>query len=161
MIKERMKMFKMVPTNDVTVEITPSRPWIVEFTADQAYRQSHDIADQIRRHVDGFENVCVNQKYAYIDHNGMEHETLYDALEYWFDEDGALEKYEVRYERPNDNAVGIRRAFSSFKEVVEEAWNNPNEFEILSGPKLTAPQYTFLTKVLDVALNHQMGVKED
>lgn len=154
-------MIKIVPTNSVTVEVTPSDPWFGQLTADQAYRNGQNIADQIRRHVDGYQNIYVDQKSAYVDEEGREFESLYDALEYWFDEDGALETYEYRYERPSDNGVGTRGRTTSFKELITSAWNNPNNFSILSGPPLNEAQDKFFRKVIDAALDRQMAVKED
>jgi hypothetical protein len=144
-------MFKLVPTNQVLVEVSIKQPYLYDLDPETARRKGCVMEDQIHRHVDDWEDTSVKQKYVYRDSNGVEHETLYDALEYWFDEDGALEGYEIRYERPQDNGVGSRTKLSSFKEVIEEAWNNPNKFEIVSGPKLTAAQYKFLNKVLGAA----------
>ncbi|GIP10435.1 hypothetical protein J1TS5_26050 [Paenibacillus macerans] len=148
-------MFKMVPTNQVTVEVTPSVPWLGQLTADQAYRDGQNIADQIRRHVDGYQNIYVDQKFAYVDSDGIEFETLYEALEYRFDAEGALETFEIRYERPSDNGVGSRQKTRSFQEVIEEAWKNPHKFEVVSGPKLTEAQEKFLKKVLEESLVHK------
>lgn len=148
-------MFKKVPTNQVHVEALIKQPYLYDLEPEQAYRRGREIEDQIRRHVDDWEDTNVIQKYTYRDTHGQEHETLYDALEYWFDEDGALETYEIRYERPNDIGAGTRRRFWSFKELIEEAWVNPWKFEIVSGPKLTTAQYKFLKNVLEESLVHK------
>lgn len=142
-------MFKRVPTNQVHVEVLIKQPYLYELEPEQAYRRGREIEDQIRRHVDDWEDTNVIQKYTYRDSHGQEHETLYDALEYWFDEDGALETFEIRYERPSDNGVGSRQKTRSFQEVIEEAWKNPHKFEVVSGPKLTEAQEKFLKKVLE------------
>lgn len=154
-------MFKFVPSADVHVEVSVERPWFSEMTPDQARRKAEDIQNGIRRHIDGISGVHVIQKYVYVDQNGWEHESLYDALEGWFDEDGALEKYEFVYERPSDNGIGTRSRTDSFKELIEEAWKNPWKFELVNGPKLTPAQQKFLTKVIDAALDQKMGIKED
>lgn len=142
-------MFKMVPTNDVHVEVSIQKPWFGDLTPDQARRKAEEIGISIRRHVDEIDGVHAIQKYAYVDPNGIEYETLYDALENWFDEDGAIETFGIRYERPSDNGVGSSGRVRSFQEVIEEAWKNPHKFEVVSGPKLTEAQEKFLKKVLE------------
>lgn len=154
-------MFERVPTNEVRVEVTVKRPWLFDIDADHAYRKGRAIKEQIERHVDDVDDVTVIQEFTYRDSFGIEHESLYDVLEYLFDEDGALEKYEFTYERPSDNGIGTRSRTDSFKELIEEAWKNPWKFELVSGPKLTTEQEKFLARVVDAAMDQQMRIKED
>ncbi|MNW44133.1 hypothetical protein D3C74_213550 [compost metagenome] len=152
-------MFKLVPTNDCHVEVYIQGPWFGELTADQANRMAHDISDQIRRHVDDIDGVTVVQKRVYRDSDGVDFESLYDALEYRFDEYGALEKLMIRYERPNDKGIGTRVSGLNFEQMIEIAWNNPWKFEVVDGPELTEAQERFLHNVLDASLEQKL-VKE-
>jgi hypothetical protein len=142
-----------VATNDVVVEVTPTRSRNFGFirtngeeqSPEAEYNKAVDLERQIKRHVDGYEAVDIVQKRIFKDEHGDTHNTLFELL-YNNLSDSTIE-YTYRYERPSDNGIGTRGTTYKFDELVEIAFKNPNKFQIISG-ELTDTQINFLSKVV-------------
>lgn len=152
---------KVVPTNNVTIEVTPRRAGnfgIVRFsgherTPEAEYRLAKEIENNIKRHVDDIEYTQINQVRLYQDEYGDEYETLYDLLEDHFNE--FRTKYVYRYERPSDNGVVTQGYTYDFRFLIETAFNNPHNFQVLEG-ELTEHELQFLNKVLVAAVESKV-----
>src|SRR5690625_5007696 len=99
-------MIKKVETNECQVIVEP-RYIGIESIPGETFRNCANIQKDIERHVDDVESIYIKQKYVYETKGGSQHDTLYDALEYLFDEiGGCLPVYRYRYERPEDKGTG-------------------------------------------------------
>ena len=143
--------FTMVPTADVTVEVTASKGWFETLTPKGEYRKCDEIRTGIQRHVDGVGSAYVKQQYAWHNEEHGTFESLYEALDTVLD--GPTIGYKYRYERPSDNGVGTSGTVDSFKELIETAYRDPHKFELVRAvPELTTEQQEFLQRVLEAAV---------
>lgn len=145
-------MLHKIATNDCKVEVTVEKRWIGERSAREEYRKCEIMVDEIKRHVDDVGHVFIEQKYVWTDDRGYEWDSLYEALEELYDEEGVRETYTLRYERPSDDGIGTRSTVNSFEKLIEAAWQTPWNFEYITGPVLTASQRIFLSRVIDESL---------
>lgn len=154
-------MYKMIPTNEVIVEVYPEQysGWFnrEEKSADRMYQDAKEIESNIKRHVDGVDSIHIIQKHKYQDkETGNTYDSLYEMLEDKYAEDN-LEYYSFAYKRPSDNGVGTRSYAKSFRELIEEAYRNPFDFNLIKecSSRLTEEKEKFLNKVIEESLKLQ------
>ena len=150
---------KRVPTNNVEVIVTPRNPGdfgsIYIGGKERTPKEERSVAEEIKCNIQGnvgdVGHIYVMQKEMLVTEDGVEHETLYDALEHLFSDE--YFRYEYRYVRPSDNGVGSRAYAKSFPDLIEKAFQNPWDFEIHSAnPPLSDQQKAFLNNVVAAGL---------
>ncbi|MGG0793763.1 hypothetical protein ABE137_07125 [Brevibacillus laterosporus] len=143
-------MIKMEKTNIFEVVVIPEKPWFRERTVEEEHKKAEELKASIERHVDDIGEIYINAKCVYENERGGEFNTLYDALAnqyYYIDE-----IYEYQYVLPNAD-LGIRGCAFSFRELIEEAYRHPWQFELIeSSVELKQDKKMFLKKVIKVGL---------
>lgn len=137
--------FKLVPTNNVVVEVTPESGW-TERTPEQEYNEGNSLKREIDRHVDNG-GTYVRQTYEYI-HDDESFETLYDAIS-----DVILDcmfSYSVtgKARKEEEYPTGIH--CYSFKDVLEEVYRHPYECKVEG--ELTEKEIKAIQMVIDFRL---------
>lgn len=153
---------KRVGTNECEIRITPRSAGNFGFmiiggesrSAHQEYRLCEEIVENIKRHVDDIGYTYIEQKTSFETDDGGKFESLFEALEHLYDEEGCGTMFEYSYKRPNDK-YGTRSRTNSFERLIEEAYNNPWDFEIHKGNS-THEQALFLWKVVEASLHEKM-----
>ncbi len=153
---------KRVATNECEIRITPRNAGDFGFVriggesrgAHQEYRLCEEIVANIKRHVDDIGHTYIDQKTSFETDDGGKFESLFEALEHLYDEEGCGTVFEYSYKRPNDK-YGTRSRTNNFERLIEEAYNNPWDFELHCGD-LTPDQTLFMWKVVDASLDEKM-----
>lgn len=150
-------LIKTIPTNDVEIRINARSAGdfgfmrtFIERSPQDEYRVCEEIVREIKRHVDGVGWTHIQQKHVFETEDGSQYDTLFEALEYLYD-DGSAPQFEVRFVRPNDKGIGTATRPKSFDQLIETAYKNPHEFSVVRG-NLTTNQKLFLDRVLEAAL---------
>lgn len=108
------------------------------------------VLSEIMDTVDG--EVDWEEKNYYKTSDGTPVETLFDALVRELGYEEIQESYTVRIK---DNMFGCFESIvvNSFRELIETAYRNPNEFKLISAkPELTPKQKEFLQKVIELGM---------
>lgn len=150
---------KTIKTNECEIRITPRNAGDYGFisiggkerSADSEYRLCEEIVSNIKRHVDDIGWNYINQKQVYETEDGEQFETMFEALEHLYDEEGCGSYFEYTYKRPNDQ-YGTRSRANNFEKLIVDAYANPWDFELVRG-ELTPEQTMFLWKVVDASLD--------
>lgn len=153
---------KMIPTNEVTIEVTPRSAGNYgmfsiggqERTPESEKQLANEIEREIKRHVENVEYTCVMQRKEFQDEDGNNYESLFDLLDSNFN--ATVVSYSYRYERKSDNGIGTSGYTNSFPELIETAFKNPFKFE---AKNLTQDQKVFLAKVVETGLNSSIEYK--
>ena len=147
---------KVVPTNEVTIEVTPRHKGNFGFisiggeyrTAEEERRLAQNIESEINRHVDDIQYTEIIQKHTYQDEEGNDFESMYDLLDHHYNEEYDS-RLEYRYD--NSDGTGSIGTVDTFKEIIELAFMNPNGFKIKRG-RLFDEQRVFLNNVIEAGL---------
>ena len=145
---------KSVKTNNVIVEVTPRNEGNYGFfsisgqqrTPDAEYRLAKQIESDIKRQIDDVEYINIKQETVYQDQEGEEFDTLFELLSSNLEHD---DTYIYRYVRPSDGDVGTRARTNDFRELIEVAFKNPHQFEVIDGELLDS-QKEFLNSVISL-----------
>lgn len=156
---------KLVGTNECEIRVEPIKIGDygvffisgMERSPEDEYILCQEIESQIKRHVTNVGHTYIHQKHVYETDDGVQHERLYDALEHLFDEDGGLlPRYSYTYERPGNKGVRTVGHAYDFRDLVEEAWENPWNFTV-TGTPLNDRQKKFLDRVISESPRLQIG----
>jgi hypothetical protein len=150
------KKVKCVYKNNSYVKVTPEMPLniLTQESPERTIRYCKALQSEIKRHCDV--DACeVVTEYAW-EYGNMQFDSLYDLLLHEIFE-GELNEpwFAYYYERPSDNGIGSRGTVHSFKELVEEAFENPWNFTVEESYSSLAPEsQEFLNKVIEFGLKN-------